>query len=375
MNKFKEKNPPRVGNFYTAAIFVLSLTSLSFTSYYQQAEAHFSHLAHYNGAGMGISDKFYINQQMEPEYTKPNELSHILFSIQDTNGRDTHNIVVMVEIYSALTGERVSVYPWTRLAIGDFEVPFVFPKIGNYQVVLSLLNEGEGTAQLLNTIPPPRDTLYSNVDCNCERAVFNVSVSQNFGSIFTMVIFISIFGVIAVLGVALFWLYWSRRKSKEEHKISNKDFIRYSVLLLALGASIVHLAVFPEHGALRIEYSIFLISASGAQLAYGIMYILLIFSDNSSKLNSRVTKEYYKKTVVINWFGLAGSLVLILLYLYSVTFPPPLSPNDHPEDVDIAGVIDKSLEIILVIGILYLMRFERKRYLNSQTAATSYKKI
>ncbi|MDQ4073997.1 MAG: hypothetical protein M3162_06800 [Thermoproteota archaeon] len=342
--------------------------------YYQSAEAHFSHFAHYNGAGMGISNQYYVNQQMDPEYTKPNELSHIMFSIQDRNGRDTHNVVVMVEVYHAMTGERVSVYPWTRLAIGDFEVPFVFPKVGNYQIVLSMLNEGVSSTQLLNTLPPPRTLLNSNTDCNCERAVFNISVTENFGSIFVMVIFIAIFGVIAVLGVALFWIYWSRRKAKNEYAISNNDFIRYSVLILALGIPIVHLAVFTEHGALRGEYSIFLISASGAQLAYGIMYILLIFSGNSSKAGSQVTKEYYKKSLVLNWFGLAGSLVLILLYLYSVTFPPPLSPNEHPEDVDVAGVVDKSLGIILVIGILYLMRYERKRYLNSQTA-TSFKRI
>ena len=54
-----------------------------------------------------------------------------------------------------------------------------------------------------------------------------------------------------------------------------------------------------------------------------------------------------------------GSLFLIALYLYAVTFPPPLSPNPHPEDVDIAGIVDKSLEVILVIGIVFLMRYEK----------------
>jgi hypothetical protein len=76
-----------------------------------------------------------------------------------------------------------------------------------------------------------------------------------------------------------------------------------------------------------------------------------------------VTKQYYKKSLILNLFGLVGSVFLILLYLYAITFPPPLSPNSRPEDVDISGVVDKSLEVILVIGILILMRYERRRYL------------
>nr|MBA3284077.1 hypothetical protein [Nitrosopumilus sp.] len=35
--------------------------------------------------------------------------------------------------------------------------------------------------------------------------------------------------------------------------------------------------------------------------------------------------------------------------------------NPHPEDVDIAGIVDKSLEVILVIGIVFLMRYEKRR--------------
>ena len=97
---------------------------------------------------------------------------------------------------------------------------------------------------------------------------------------------------------------------------------------------------------------------------------MLIFSEDNSVDNRLkktdkllVTKQYYKKSLILNLFGLVGSLVLIFLYLYSVIFPPPLSPNAKPEDVDIAGIVDKSLEIILVIGILFLMKYERRRYL------------
>jgi hypothetical protein len=351
-------------------LFFYLILYLSFSSF-QIVEGHFDHLGHYNTAGFGISDKYYVNQQIDPEYTKPNELSQIMFSIQDTNGRDVRNIVVMVEIYSSITGERISVFPWTKLDTGDFSDPFIFPKRGNYQIVLSVLNGDIGTSQIINTVPSPRTILNDNSGCNCERGVFNASVTENFGSIFITVIFISVFGAVFVLGVVLFWMYWSRRKHKSLTPVSNNDFIKYSVLFLAFGASIVHLAVYPEHAALRLEYSIFLISASAAQLTYGIMYILLIFSEDPVAGNIKksdemlVSKQYYKKSLILNLFGLLGSLVLILLYIYAITFPPPLSPNSHPEDVDIAGILDKLLEVVLVIGILFLMRYERKRYMYS----------
>ena len=85
------------------------LISHSFSS----AEAHFSHSAHYNNGDTGIGDKYMVLQQIDPEYAKPNELSQIQFSIQDKQGKDTSNLIVMVEIYSTLTNERLSAYPWT----------------------------------------------------------------------------------------------------------------------------------------------------------------------------------------------------------------------------------------------------------------------
>jgi hypothetical protein len=352
--------------------FLIAIFAISFCislPFIQPAEGHFDHLAHNNAAGFGISDKYYVNEQTEPDYPKPNELTKIQFSVQDNKGHDVHNIIAMVEIYSS-DGQRISVFPWTKLDVGDFAVPYVFPKVGEYQIVISILNEGVNTNQILNTIPPPRTLLNDNTDCNCERGVLNASVVNTFGAIFTILLYTSIFGAVFVLGTVLFWMYWSRRKNALFSDYSKYDFVKYFVLLFALGASVVHLAIYPEHGALRLEYSIFLLSASAIQLAYGILYILLIFSEDNSVDNRLkktdkllVTKQYYKKSLILNLFGLVGSLVLIFLYLYSVTFPPPLSPNAKPEDVDIAGIVDKSLEIILVIGILFLMRYERRRYL------------
>jgi len=374
----EEKNDKSVFVYSLILLFIFIHFLSVYQSPVQYAQGHFDHLSHYNGGGFGISDKYYVNQQLEPTYTKPNELSQVMFSIQDNAGRDVHDIIVMVEIYSN-SGERVSVFPWTHLDIGDFSVPFVFPKAGSYHIVISVLNSDVGSSQIVNTVPPARSILNDNSGCDCERGVFNVSITENFGSVFVTVVYISIFLAIFVLGATLLWMFWSRRNNKAINPLSNNDFIKYSVLFLAFGASIVHLAVSPGHAGLRLEYSIFLIAASAVQLAYGISYVLLIFSEDTDvKIRKYdkmlVTKQYYKKSLKLNYIGLVGSLFLIFLYLYSVTFPPPLSPNPHPEDVDIAGIVDKSLEVILVIGILFLMRYEKRRYLYS-IKSSSFKNV
>ena len=365
------KEPLVVPTFIVIVSFFFLIYLISNFSAVQFADGHFDHLAHNNAAGFGISENYYVNEQTDPEFPKPNELSKIQFSVQDRNGHDVKNIIVMVEIYYSSGQQRIAVFPWTTLATGDFNIPFVFPKTGEYQIVISILNNGFNSTQIINTVPPPRTILNDNTNCNCERGVLNASVTNNaFGSIFLITLYLAIFGAVAVLGAVLFWMYWSRRKNALFNDYTKYDFIKYFVLLLALGASVVHLAIFPEHGALRLEYSIFLLSASGAQLAYGIIYILLIYSDDNTTDNRLkktdkllVTKQYYKKSLLLNLFGLVGSLILIILYLYSITFTPPLSPNGRPEDVDLSGIIDKSLEVILVIGILALMRYERRRYL------------
>ncbi|MGD9674734.1 MAG: hypothetical protein AB7U98_14805 [Candidatus Nitrosocosmicus sp.] len=319
---------------------------------------------------MGIGKKYFILQQTDPEYIKPNEPSKIMFSIQDYQGRDVNDMIVSVEIYSSTTGERLAVFPWKFLNIGDFEVAHTFTENGNYQVVLSILNDDMKSeqSQIINTVPLERVILNDNMNCDCERAVFNISVTESFGIIFGGVVYASVLGVVAIVGAVLIWMYLSRRKDQST-SVSNDEFIKYCVLFLAVGASIVHFAVTPGHAGLKIAYSIFLISAAGGQLLYGIMYLFLIYSDDKLALKKSdknyVSKEYYKKSLIYNWCGLTGSLVLIFLYTYTLFFPPPLSPNPYPEDLSIGGIIAKALEIILVVGIIYLMKSEKKRYMNS----------
>lgn len=340
----------------------LSLTTKSY--------AHFGHLAHYNTGGLGLG-KYYINEQIDPEYTPPGQPSKISFSIQDTNGNDVYNVVTMVEIYSESTGERVNVYPWTKQDRGDFDLYYVFPRVGLYEIVISIADDANSNRVNLYGVDPPRSILSSNLNCNCDRAVFNMSVSNNFGNIFNSAVFGGIISAIVVFGVVLVFTYRSRMKRRSTNgnlyqNLTKNEIIKYSVLLLAISSGIVHLAVYSEHGGLRIEYSIFLLTAGATQIAYSMLYTLLTITDQSSTGQSReFAKLYYRKSVIINLFGLIGSSVLLGLYTYSVTLPPPLSPNNIPEDIDFGGILDKALELSLVIGIVYLMRSE-KRNLQSQ---------
>jgi hypothetical protein len=75
---------------------------------------------------------------------------------------------------------------------------------------------------------------------------------------------------------------------------------------------------------------------------------------------SRILSQYRKKTA-LNLFGLIGTSILIGLYAYSVVVAPPLSPDNKAEIIDIAGIMAKSLEILLVIGIIYLLIWEKRR--------------
>jgi hypothetical protein len=49
------------------------------------------------------------------------------------------------------------------------------------------------------------------------------------------------------------------------------------------------------------------------------------------------------------------------LYIYVVIFPPPLSPDGQPEEIEFDGAFAKLVEIATMIGILYLIQYEKRR--------------
>jgi hypothetical protein len=320
------------------------------------AYAHFEHFTHYNNRGDGIGP-YYAYEALVPEYAGPNEPVAIMFSVQDKDGHDTYNIDTMVEVYSAVTGERVKAFPWTKQDVGDFQVYYDFPSIGNYQVVLSVAKDSVN----LNNIDSPRSILSGTMGCDCDRGIFNVSISKSFGAIWTTTMLVAVLGPIAVVGGVLGWNYSSRRKKGNTG--GKVETARYVIMLAAIAGGIVHLAVYSEHASLRIEYSIFLLTAGSMQVVYGVMYTLLALTGETVDRgpSARAAREFYSRTVAVNIFGLIGTGILLGLYAYAVIFPPPLSPNNQPEDVDVAGILAKSIEVFTVIGILYLMRLEKYR--------------
>lgn len=346
-------------------VIVISFLFLLLSSFTLTVNSHLDHTPHYNSGsvrdGMG---EYYAYMALEPEYARPNDLTQIIFSIQDYQNNDVRNIESMVEIYDSLSGERVGAFPWTKRNIGDFYHYFIFPKPGNYQIVLSVADKTGNVNHY--SIDPPRKILNSINGCNCERSVFTVSITKNWGEIRNSLFALAILAPISVLGIVL---YQNFKRNKQNSNTKRDDLIRYSIMLLALAGGMVHLAVFPEHGSVHLYYVIFLLVASCIQIGYGVFYVMLTISDtqrneNISEISDKkilYAKTYYKKSLALNLVGLVGTLILLGLYTYSVIFPPPLSPTNQPEEVGFAGILAKSVEFMLVVGVLYLMLWEKKR--------------
>lgn len=349
-----------VSNPFRLVLICLLLIILGFAST-NVAFSHLEHLPHYNGGFSGVG-KYYIFQGMEPDYPRPGEPAGIVFSIQDNKGNDMTNIVTMVEIYDEKSGDRIAVFPWTKHDVGDFRLYYTFPRVGNYILVVSVVDDSPASENRIGLASPARSTLLDSSDCDCERGLMNISVTNNFGAIYYGSIFTGIFMGIAVLGVVLAFMFLKRRKTIMSANIKDKQVLKYCILFLAMASGFVHIAVFPGHASLRIEYSIFLFAAGAAQFAYGIVYVLISLNESKISNDMSAVRSRYKKTAVLNMFGLIGSSVLLGLYLYSVILPPPLSPNNIAEQVEVAGVLAKSTEAILVGGMVYLMIWERRRF-------------
>jgi hypothetical protein len=343
-------------------ISILIFISLSTFIPHFVSYAHLSHIPHYNGGSNrdGIG-KYYPYMALDPEYSAPDKPTQITFSVQDFDGNDVYDIETMVEIYQESTGERVKGFPWTVRDIGDFNLYYVFPNPGGYEIVLSVANDDKMVNH--NQLDAPRSILSSISDCNCQRVIFNVSISDSWGLVRNFLLVVSILIPIIVLGLVLGRTYLKRRREQSGSRmVPEKETLKYVIMLLAIAGGLVHLAIFPEHGSLQIYYSVFLMAAAGAQVAYGILYILINFTAESYSGNDRnFILNQYRKRVALNLFGLIGTSVLIGLYAYSVIVAPPLSPDNKAENIDIGGIMAKSVEILLVVGIVYLMRWEKKR--------------
>ncbi len=317
------------------------------------AFGHFDHLPHNNGGGDDLG-RYYVNQALEPDYAKPGEPTHIEFSIQDDHGNDVGDVLTAVEIYDANTYQRIEFFPWKLHSTGDFEVYYTFEKIGNYFVVISLADENSSPEHIM----PPRRIITSTLDCDCQRALFNISITPDIGTVWNLVMLIAIALPLIVFGSGLTVHYLNLKKKGRQP--GKSETVKYAVMFLAIAGGIIHLGVYADHGSLRIAYSVFLLAAAGTQVAFGTFYVLMTVIQ-PIKTSRQSIILHYNKTVLLNLIGFVGTAVLLGLYIYVVIFPPPLSPDGQPEEIEFDGVFSKSVEIATMIGILYLMQYEKKK--------------
>lgn len=321
--------------------FTLSVLLCSFVP------SSYAHLEHSSSGGV-MSGRYFSFIGFEPRNPIPKEPASIVFSIQDKDANDIYNIETMVEVYSANMEKRLFYEPWTKRNVGDFEIPFVFEEKGAYQIVLSISEE----SNIKEHVVVPRQMPSSSSDCNCTRVLFNVSVSESWSYIWNSLMVVVVVLPFAVFGYAM----WNNYKNKSS-KLERYEIVRYSIMFLAFAGGIVHLTIYIDHATLRVEYGMFLLLAAISQVGFGVLFLVTLLSDSAQK----EFRILHGRNAVIYLFGLIGSVVLLGLYLYAITFPPPLSPENHPEHIDIAGIAAKILEISLIGMIVYVMYQEKKQ--------------
>jgi hypothetical protein len=387
--KKTENNVPFLLLLLCSLIGTACLLSTSDQINIHTAQAHLQHLPHYNAGESRIGYGDYMSfMALDPDYGTIDYPTKITFSIQDFDGKDVYNVSTMVEIYDSVTGKRVHVFPWTFRDVGDFDLYYQFPKKRGYQIVLSIANAGEKSSLYSSSIVEPSRSILNDIsDCICTRTVFNISIATTFGTIQNSLFFICIISPLALLGIILTKNYYKKYgrvkgrnynvslgicRENEKGKIEGfgegrKQIIKYSLTLLALAGGIVHLVVFPEHGSLHVYYSIFLLAAAGGQIAYGVLYFLVMLSKPFYEMpieDLQVIKSTYQHNMAVNLFGFMGTAVLIGLYVYVVIYPPPLSPINQPEEIEIAGILSKSVEVALLIGIAFIIKWDRQAFKN-----------
>ena len=310
----------------------------------------YAHLEQSSSGGV-MEGKYYSYIGFEPRNPLPGENSKIIFSIQDEYGNDLYDLETMLEIYSANMEKRLFYEPWKKRIVGDFEVPFVFEDRGTYQIVLSISDENN----LKEHVISPRQIPSSSSSCDCTRVLFNVSVSENWNTIWNSLMVIVVILPFGVFGFAMLNNY---KNKTSKQKLGKYETLRYVMMFLALAGGMIHLSVYIDHAPLRIEYGMFLLLAAISQIGFGLLLLsVLLTASIASQKNPQILR---KRNTAVYLFGLFGTFVLLGLYIYAVSFPPPLSPENHPEHVDLSGIIAKSLEMSLVGVIVYVLYLENR---------------
>lgn len=107
---------------------------------------------------------------------------------------------------------------------------------------------------------------------------------------------------------------------KSKHKNSIYETLQYIIVFLALAGGLVHLSIYVDHTPLRMEYGIFLLLAAISQIEFGVLLLSKLFN---LTLLQKEFRYLHHRHLTINLFGLIGSILLLVLYIYVVNFPSP----------------------------------------------------
>ncbi len=123
-----------------------------------------------------------------------------------------------------------------------------------------------------------------------------------------------------------------------------KDVHRFLIPTLAMGVGIVHVLLAPEHySRVGFEQSVFFLGLGTYQLAFGLLFI-------------KGSRQLSKMTIVI---------ITASIFLYFITrFDVNVKSLIVTEGIDSIGIMTKTIEVLLIIGLAYHLKNIRKGITN-----------
>jgi len=111
---------------------------------------------------------------------------------------------------------------------------------------------------------------------------------------------------------------------------------RYLVLSLSVSAGLIHVILSPDHYAtVGLEHGLFFIFMGSFQVGFGIIFL-----------------RYNTRRIIISGMGvIIGSILL-----YFVTRIVIIEPFVAPEGIDPIGVITKTIEMLLILFLMYCLK-------------------
>jgi len=117
--------------------------------------------------------------------------------------------------------------------------------------------------------------------------------------------------------------------------------LRKIIPVLSIAAGTIHLLLIQDHMAEAFEWGIFFMVTGISQIIFGFIFV-------------KIQKK------LIYYLGAVGNAIIVLIYVYVRLFAAPFAPELGPvTEIDAAGVVTDIIEVILVILLVYSLRFQK----------------